>query len=90
MTTAMMVDNPQGSQEVYERVRDLLGDEGPLGGVLHLAGPAPNGGWRVIELWESEAAARRFFEERLLAAVEAVGAPALPAPQYWPIHSYTV
>ena len=90
MTTAMMVDNPHGSQEAYERVADLLGDGRPPGGVLHLAGPGPNGGWRVIELWESEAAARRFFEERLLPAVEAVGATSVPTPQYWPVHSYSV
>ena len=77
----MLVDNPQGSEELYERVRDLLGDGGPPSGALHLAGPGPDGGWRVIELWESEAAARRFFEKRLLPAVEAVGTSGLPAPR---------
>ena len=90
MTVAMLIDNPQGSEELYERVRDLLGDGGPPSGALHLAGPGPDGGWRVIELWESEAAARRFFEERLLPAVEAVGTSGLPAPQYWPVHRYAV
>jgi hypothetical protein len=31
MTVAMMVDNPEGSQEIYDRVRDLLGLEKPAG-----------------------------------------------------------
>jgi hypothetical protein len=48
MAVAMMVDNPNGSQEIYERVRALLGMEKPAGGIFHVAGPSPNGGWRVI------------------------------------------
>jgi hypothetical protein len=31
MAVAMMVDNPKGSQEIYERVRELLGMEKPAG-----------------------------------------------------------
>jgi hypothetical protein len=87
MAVAMMVDNPNGSQEVYERVRDLLGFERPAGGIFHLAGPSPNGGWRVIEVWESEEEARAFLEERLLPAVEAVGAPGALQPEFWPVHN---
>jgi hypothetical protein len=88
MAVAMMVDNPHGSQEIYERVRELIGLERPPGGVFHLAGPSPNGGWRVIEVWESEEDAQRFFEERLLPAAEAVGAAAPPPPQVWRVHNY--
>lgn len=46
MAVAMMVDDPEGSQEIHERVRDLLAVAGPAGGILRLAGPSPNGGWR--------------------------------------------
>jgi hypothetical protein len=88
MAVAMMVDNPQGSQEIYERLRDLIGLERPAGGIFHLAGPSPNGGWRVIEVWESEEDAKRFFEERVMPAAEAVGAAPPPAPQLWPVHRY--
>jgi hypothetical protein len=87
MTVGMMVDNSEGSQETYERIRELIGAERPAGGICHVAGPSPTGGWRVIEIWESEDDARRFFEERLLPAAEAVGV-ALPPPQIWPVHSY--
>jgi hypothetical protein len=88
MAVAMMVDNPEGSQETYERVREQLGLEKPAGGIIHLAGPSPNGGWRVIEVWESEEDAKLFAKERLVPAFEAVGAPAPPPPQLWPVHNY--
>lgn len=89
MAIAMMVDNPNGSQEIYDRVRELLGLERPAGGVFHVAGPRPGGGWRVIEVWETEDDANRFFHERLKPAFEAVGVPGPPPrPQLWPVHSY--
>jgi hypothetical protein len=89
VTVAVMVDNPEGSQELYERIRAHLGLEKPAGGIVHVAGPSPNGGWRVIELWESEEAARRFFRERFEPALEALGRSGPPPPrEFWPVHSY--
>jgi hypothetical protein len=88
MAVAMMVDNPEGSQETYERVREQLGLAKPAGGIFHVAGPSPSGGWRVIEVWESEEDARRFVAERLLPAFEAAGAPQPPPPQLWAVHTY--
>lgn len=89
MATAMMVDNPQGSQEMYESVRERLGLDKPAGGIFHLAGPSPNGGWRVIEIFESDDVAKRFIEERLAPAFQAIGAPPPPPPELWPVHHYT-
>ncbi len=54
MTIAMLVDNPEGSQELDDRIRKQLDLEAPAGGILHVAGPSPSGGWRVIEVFESE------------------------------------
>jgi hypothetical protein len=73
MAVAMMVDNPEGTQEIYDRVRERLGMENATGGIFHIAGPSPNGGWRVIEVWESEEDAKRFVKERMLPAFEALG-----------------
>ena len=89
MAIAMLVDNPDGSQELYGRIRKQLGLEAPAGGILHLAGPSPNGGWRVIEVFESEEDAGRFLEERFGPALEAVGFTGRrPQPQFWPVHNY--
>jgi hypothetical protein len=86
---AMLVDNPEGSPELYDRIRKQLGLEAPAGGILHLAGPSPNGGWRVIEVFESEADAGRFLEERFGPALEALGfVGRRPQPQFWPVHNY--
>jgi hypothetical protein len=88
MAIAMLVDNPNGSQEIYERVRERLGLARPAGGIFHVAGPSPNGGWRVIEVFETDADAQRFVE-RLKPAFEAVGVPGPPQPpEFWPVHSY--
>ena len=86
MAVAMVVDNPNGSQEIYERTRELIGLERPGGGICHLAGPRPEGGWRVIEVFDSEQDAQRFIQERVAPAMEAVGAPAPPPPQFWQLH----
>ena len=61
--------------------------DAPAGGIFHCAGPSPNGGWRVIEVWESEEDAMRFRNERLMPAFEAVGAPTPSAPEFWPLHN---
>jgi hypothetical protein len=89
MAIAVLVDNPEGSQEIYEKVRAQLGLEAPAGGIFHAAGPSPNGGWRVMEVWESEEDARRWRDERPLPAFDAAGVPRPPAsPQIWQLHNF--
>ncbi len=87
MAIAMMVDNPEGSQELYERIRAQIGLEKPAGGIFHIAGPSPNGGWRVIEVFESEEEANRFFQERFVPALQELGLDGPPPPrEFWPVH----
>jgi hypothetical protein len=88
MAVAMLMDNPTGSQEVYEQLRERIGLDKPAGGIFHIAGPSPNGGWRVIEIWETEEDAKRFLAERLGPATVGVGTPAPPPPELWPVHTY--
>jgi hypothetical protein len=88
MPVAMVIENPQGSREIYEKVRAQLGLEAPAGGIFHLAGPSPNGGWGVLEVWESQEDAQRFVQERLLPAFEAAVVERPPIrPEVWPIHN---
>jgi hypothetical protein len=88
VAVALMLDNPEGSQEAYEQIRAKLGLEKPAGGIFHIAGPSPNGGWRVIEVWESEEEADRFFQERFFPALQTLGisGPALER-EVWPVHN---
>jgi hypothetical protein len=89
MAIARMFENPDGTQEQYDAAVQQLGvgsENMPDGAVLHVAGPAPGGGWRVIEVWESEDAAQKFDAERLEPVLQAVGIER-PAPQVWPVHN---
>ena len=89
MAVAMLIDNPDGSQETYEKLLTELGLEQPAGGTVHVAGPSPNGGWRVIEVWESVEEASRFLKEQFGPALKAVGFTGRPPePQFWPVHNY--
>jgi hypothetical protein len=56
----------------YERVAQAIGvDENPPEGlILHAAGEE-DGKWRMVTVWESQAAHDRFRDERILPAVRA-------------------
>ncbi|GGT53988.1 hypothetical protein [Streptomyces purpureus] len=88
MAVGMLIDNPEGSQEQYDALQKQLDlSTMPQGLIYHCAGPSPDGGWRVVDIWESEADAQRFFAETLLPAREAAGLPDLSGePVFWPIY----
>jgi hypothetical protein len=35
------------------------------GFIAHAGGPNPGGGWRVVEMWESEAEAQKWFDDNV-------------------------
>ncbi len=88
MAVAIVQDFVGGSQDRYDAVfRELGLDRQPAEGlILHLAGPA-EGGWRVIDVWESEEAFERFRRERLMPAIQAVGNIPRPQVQVTPGHN---
>ena len=92
MAFVRLFDNPDGTQEQYDAASQALGitaENMPEGGVLHVAGPSPRGGWRVVEVWESEEAARAFDEEKVLPVLRSVGVER-PEPETWPVHRAVV
>lgn len=91
MPVAMLIDNPDGSEDMYEALIATLQLERPIGGAVHIAGPSPDGGWRVIEVWESAEAAGRFLKERFAPALAELGVEGSPPePQFWPVHECAV
>jgi hypothetical protein len=68
MTYALVGDVPASWDRYADLVRLLR--QAPSGLLLHVAGPTEEG-FRIIEVWESEAAWRR-FEPALHAAVAAI------------------
>jgi hypothetical protein len=55
----VVVEDVAASWEHYRRYAHALGDSTPTGLILHAAGPTDEG-FRVIGIWESEAAWHRF------------------------------
>lgn len=53
--------------------------------VAHIAGPPPDGGWRVVDVWESDEALQQ-FRKKLTALLDQLGIPRV-APQVVPIHN---
>jgi hypothetical protein len=82
---------------VYDQVNDRIDPVGdpPAGLIFHSAGPSPDGGWRIVDVWESRDAFDRFFEERVQpAVVEVIGEEALaqgdpPEITGWSVHNHT-
>jgi hypothetical protein len=74
----MPVDKPEETAEICDTVRRPLGADQPSGSIFHIAGPSPHGGFRLINVWQSEDDAYRFLNERLKPAFEAVAVPRPP------------
>ncbi|MBB3083696.1 hypothetical protein [Geodermatophilus sabuli] len=94
MPVVLVHEGPTLTQERYEEtVRRLTGGRGPLekpadwpveGLLVHTAGQGPNG-FRVVDVWESEEAARR-FGEKLLPVLQDVGIT--EQPNLYPAHTF--
>jgi hypothetical protein len=77
MAVCVIIDNPNPSHEIYDRVSAKMREQGPWppeGAISHVAG-ACNGAWRVINVWESQEAFERFASERLQPILAELGAP---------------
>lgn len=92
MTVTMVMEMPGATQAFYDKVLDNLGigPEGALieGQLAHIASPM-DGGWRVVDVWESEEAFNKFAKERLGSALAAAGAPSDgPPPKFFPVRIF--
>ncbi len=94
MAVLMVQDIPGGTQEQYEQVIARLSagrgfnspSDWPVDGLLsHASGPTEDG-WRVVDVWESEEAFRRFGEV-LGPVLEEVHVPA-SEPQISQVHNF--
>ena len=67
MTVLMVGEVPNLTEEMYA---GMVSQMEPLmraskGFISHGGGPSPSGGWRVVEMWESEEDAQRWFDENV-------------------------
>jgi len=67
MPVLMIADVPNLTEEIYG---GMIGQLMPLmraakGFVSHVGGPSPTGGWRVIEVWDSEEDGENWFDKNV-------------------------
>jgi len=72
----LIFEVPGGTQEQYDKamVELNLGANPAKGLLSHAAGPTA-GGFRVVDVWESEADFQAFFDTRLGRAIQNAGIP---------------
>jgi hypothetical protein len=90
MSIAVVIDLEGVTAEQHDALVAAMGLAGQSaaatpGLIFHAAGPSPTG-WRVIDVWESEADLERFQRERLLPAAEHIGGLPRPRVEMMPVH----
>jgi hypothetical protein len=75
MAVAFLMEAPGDAHPgAYDAVNEKMGIDSnpPPGLIVHTAGHAENGSWRIFDVWESKEAYDRFNEERLGPALREV------------------
>jgi quinol monooxygenase YgiN len=76
---ALCQDLPGVTEDLAGQIEAELGTGLPEGCIAHVAGPY-DGGWRIVDVWQDEAALERFRTNHLRPAVQKVtGRSAPPA-----------
>ena len=86
MAVLMIGEVPNLTEEVYggmiAQMKPLM--LGSKGFISHAAGPSPSGGWRVVEVWESEADGQTWFDTNVKPNLPP---DVVPDRQYYPLHT---
>src|SRR5712691_9013763 len=85
MAVAFLQELPGTTQEQYDQVLEAFRGKTAEGRIFHVAGPM-EGGWRIVDVWESQEAVNKFFQEQLGPELQEVGLAAATPPQFWPVH----
>jgi hypothetical protein len=89
MAVGIRIKLPGVDQATFEKIQaavDPISD--PLDGlVFHASGPI-DGGWGVLDFWQSRAHFDRFAQERMGPAVAASGSTVQPDINEFPVHEY--
>ena len=95
MAFAFVFESDRVDQAGYDALMQAIGRQAldaplPAGCIAHLAGPKPSGGWRVIDLWESQDAANAFYGSAAFQPVMAAAGEQGISTTPWPIHRLEV
>src|SRR6266566_4717285 len=79
MAVAFLQELPGATQEQYDQVVETLRGQTAEGRIFHVAGPI-EGGWRIVDVWESQEAVNKFFQEYDLLSLKTVNSIATVGP----------
>jgi hypothetical protein len=87
MAVVMRMEWPEVTREQYDATLEAVGWEEtlPEGAIFHVAF-FDEDGFKVVDVWESEADFQRFYEERLAAGIQRVGIEGEPKVTFAPAH----
>jgi hypothetical protein len=86
MAIGVIIDAPGGTQAQYDRVLADVGPHLPADLLVHAAGPR-EGGFVLVDVWESQEALDRFVAQRLRPALQAAGWPAEVSRRVFPVRT---
>jgi len=89
MAVGVLMNFPGGTNDAYERVLERMGltngGQPPEHASFHIAGETGDGGFRVVDVWDSPEAFQKFAEEQITPHAGAEGFPP-PEVSMWEIH----
>jgi hypothetical protein len=93
MAIGLRLKFPGGTAEQYDSIHSHMGIDAnpPEGSIFHAGGPI-EGGWGIIDFWESREAFDRFAESRLQPAIQELGDRAFSGPpdiREFPVHHFS-
>jgi heme-degrading monooxygenase HmoA len=90
MALLMIMESPGATAEQYDKVNEIMGirgdEDAPDGLIQHLAATSDDG-VVIVDVWESQEALDRFFQERLGAALEQAGLGSDAPPRRHEVHN---
>lgn len=87
MSVMVVLQVPGMTVQQYETIRGILGEALQPGALLHTAGPI-DGGWQVVEIWESPEALGTFFQSEMMARALQVSGVTPGQPVISPVHTH--
>jgi len=86
MPVLMIAEVPNLTEEIYGGLIDQMAPlmRASKGFISHAGGPSPVGGWRVVEIWETEKDGQTWFDEKVKPNLPP---EIVPDRQYFPLHA---
>jgi hypothetical protein len=88
MAVVMRMEWPEVTAEQYEEARKVVHweDDVPAGAIFHVAF-FDEGGFKVVDVWESEEDFQTFAETRLMPGIEPLGIEGQPKVTFAPVQA---